>query len=116
MRMSDWSSDVCSSDLLHAPELSAAQSPQTLMEKQRYEARLWAHGPKWQTHSIAGERWNGFDAVRALGDGDDEILLVPLAGHTRGHTGVAIRDNGGWRLHCGDAYLDRKSTRLNSSH
>src|SRR3546814_13525637 len=87
MRMSDWSSDVCSSDLLHAPELSAAQSPQTLIEKQRYEARLWAHGPKWQTHSIAGERWNGFDAVRALGDGDDEILLVPLAGHTRGHTG-----------------------------
>src|SRR3546814_3596661 len=46
-------------------------------------SRSWAHGPKWQTHSIAGERWNGFDAVRALGDGDDEILLVPLAGHTR---------------------------------
>src|SRR3546814_7850402 len=68
-------------------------------------SRSWAHGPKWQTHSIAGERWNGFDAVRALGDGDDEILLVPLAGHTRGHTGVAIRDNGGWRLHCGDAYF-----------
>src|SRR3546814_15316510 len=59
MRMSDWSSDVCSSDLLHAPELSAAQSPQTLIETQRYDARLWAHGPKWQTHSIAGNRKSG---------------------------------------------------------
>src|SRR3546814_18490142 len=66
-------------------------------------SRSWAHGPKWQTHSIAGERGNGFDAVRALGDGDDEILLVPLAGHTRGQAGVANRDNGRRRLHCGDA-------------
>src|SRR3546814_11021547 len=113
MRMSDWSSDVCSSDLLHAPELSAAQSPQTLMEKQRYEARLWAHGPKWQTHSIAGERWNGFDAVRALGNGDDEILLVPLAGHTPGHPGVASRDNGSWRLPSGAAYFFHPSVEPN---
>lgn len=91
---------------VHAPELAAARAPQTLIEKQRYESRLWAHGPKWQTHVAAGERWNGFDAVRALGDSDDEILLVPLAGHTRGHTGVAAKDSdGGWRLHCGDAYF-----------
>lgn len=91
---------------VHAPELAAAQAPITLIEKQRYEARLWAHGPKWQLHETAGERWNGFNAVRALGDSDDEILLVPLAGHTRGHTGVAARDaDDGWRLHCGDAYF-----------
>lgn len=90
---------------VHAPELAAAQSPATLVEKQRYEARLWAHGPKWQTHSTTGERWNDFDAVRALSDGDDEILLVPLKGHTRGHTGVAVKQASGWRLHCGDAYF-----------
>ena len=92
---------------VHGPELAAAQAPATLLEKQRYEARLWAHGPKWQQHGTAGERWNGFDAVRALGTtgADDEILLVPLAGHTRGHTGVAVKDQGTWRLHCGDAYF-----------
>lgn len=90
---------------VHAPELAAAEAPATLIEKQRYEARLWAHGPKWQTHEAGGERWNGFASVRALGGGDDEILLVPLAGHTRGHSGVAVRDQAGWRLHCGDAYF-----------
>ena len=90
---------------VHAPELAAAQTPATLIEKQRYEARLWAHGPKWHAHRTDGERWNGFESVRALGEGSDEILLVPLAGHTRGHTGVAARDGKGWRLHCGDAYF-----------
>lgn len=90
---------------VHAPELEAAQSRPSYIEKQRYERRLWKHGPKWQTHSTGGERWNGFEAVRALGSGDDEILLVPLRGHTRGHSGVAVRDGGGWRLHCGDAYF-----------
>lgn len=90
---------------VHAPEWAAAQAPATFIEKQRYEARLWAHGPNWQTHAVSGERWQGFDAVRALGDGDDEILLVPLTGHTRGHTGVAVRTGSGWRMHCGDAYF-----------
>ena len=90
---------------VHAPELDAAERPRTLVEKQRYESRLWAHGPQWVRHSTQGERWNGFNAVRALGDGDDEILLIPLPGHTRGHTGVAVREAGGWRLHCGDAYF-----------
>ena len=92
---------------VHAPELAAAEAPATLIEKQRYESRLWSHGPRWQRHAFQGERWNGFEAVRALGgDGSpDEILLAPLAGHTRGHTGVAVRDGDHWRLHCGDAYF-----------
>lgn len=90
---------------VHAPELAAAQAPSTLIEQQRYEDRLWEHKPKWRTHTTSGERWNGFDAVQALGDSDDEILLVPLTGHTRGHTGVAVKEREGWRLHCGDAYF-----------
>ncbi len=31
--------------------------------------------------------------------------MIPLPGHTRGHTGVAVRDGDGWLLHCGDAYF-----------
>lgn len=90
---------------VHAPELDAAQAPATLNERMRYESRLWAHGPRWQRHSTQGEQWNGFDSVRALGSGDDEILLLPLIGHTRGHAGVAVRSDTGWRVHCGDAYF-----------
>jgi len=43
--------------------------------------------------------------VRALDGLPPEILLVPLAGHTRGHTGVAVRRGGRWLLHAGDAYF-----------
>lgn len=90
---------------VHAPELDAAQAPRSFIEKQRYESRLWAHGPKWVRHNTQGETWKGFESVRALGQGDDEILLIPLRGHTRGHSGVAARDGSQWRLHGGDAYF-----------
>ena len=33
------------------------------------------------------------------------MLLIPLHGHTLGHTGVAVRRGDGWLLHCGDAYF-----------
>ena len=35
------------------------------------------------------------------------MLLVPLPGHTLGHTGVALRRGDRWLLHCGDAYFHR---------
>ena len=34
-----------------------------------------------------------------------EILIVPLAGHTLGHAGIAIETGEGWLLHAGDAYF-----------
>ena len=33
------------------------------------------------------------------------MLLIPLAGHSLGHTGVAIKTGDSWLLHCGDAYF-----------
>lgn len=85
-------------------ELEAALHP-SLRERTRYIAAHWAHGPRWVRHAPEGERWMGFESVRALPDSDDEILLIPLPGHTRGHTGVAVRQGDGWLLHCGDAYF-----------
>ncbi len=85
-------------------ELDAAMNP-TLRERARYVAAQWAHGPRWVTHEPEGDDWFGFESVRALPSSDDEILLIPLVGHTRGHTGVAIRNDDGWLLHCGDAYF-----------
>jgi glyoxylase-like metal-dependent hydrolase (beta-lactamase superfamily II) len=35
----------------------------------------------------------------------DDILLIPLPGHTPGHSGVAVRTADGWLPHAGDAYF-----------
>ena len=85
-----------------ADELDAALHP-TVRERARYVGAQWAHGPCWEPHRVAGEEWFGFGAVSAL---DDDVLLVPLRGHTRGHCGVAVRRaDGGWLLHSGDSYF-----------
>jgi glyoxylase-like metal-dependent hydrolase (beta-lactamase superfamily II) len=75
----------------------------------RYQTRQWDEVRHWQFYqSGAGDRWMGFDAVRALEGLPPEILLVPLAGHTWGHSGVAIReDSGNWLFYAGDAYFYR---------
>jgi glyoxylase-like metal-dependent hydrolase (beta-lactamase superfamily II) len=57
---------------------------------------------------VDGEEWFGFESVRVLPAVEPEILMVPLVGHTRGHTGIAVREGNGWLLHCGDAYFNRK--------
>jgi glyoxylase-like metal-dependent hydrolase (beta-lactamase superfamily II) len=87
-------------------ELQAALHP-SLRERERYVAVHWAHGPKWVEHGTGGDDWFGFQSVRILPGADPEIVLVPLIGHTRGHTGVAVKQGERWLLHCGDAYFHR---------
>lgn len=88
---------------VYGAELDAALNP-ALRERARYVPGQWAHGPQWVRHEVAGDDWLGFEAVTAL---TDDVLLVPLHGHTRGHCGVAVRrQDGGWLLHAGDAYFD----------
>jgi glyoxylase-like metal-dependent hydrolase (beta-lactamase superfamily II) len=87
-------------------ELEAAMSPRR-QERSRYIAAHWAHGPRWVEHEAGGEQWFGFDSVRVLPGSDAEVLLIPLPGHSFGHTGVAVRQADGWLLHCGDAYFHR---------
>ncbi|MGY4344069.1 glyoxylase-like metal-dependent hydrolase (beta-lactamase superfamily II) [Bradyrhizobium sp. GM7.3] len=43
--------------------------------------------------------------VRALGDAEADILMIPLAGHTLGHCGIAVRSGDKWLLHAGDSYF-----------
>ncbi len=87
---------------VYADELHAARHPRP-QERARYRSVQWAHGPKWREHRIAGESWRGFESVTALGD---DVLLVPLLGHTRGHCGVAVRTGDDeWLLHAGDSYF-----------
>ena len=84
-----------------AAELEAAvsQAPSS-----RYRPAHWAHGPKWVTYTTdAGDDWFGFTSLQPEGL-SPHIRLVPLGGHTAGHTGVAVHDGDRWLLHCGDAY------------
>ncbi len=85
-------------------EHQAAMHPASLMERNRYSAAHFRHSPLWSLHTISrGERWFGFDNVRALPDAEADVLLIPLFGHTRGHCGVAVQGPQGWLLHAGDA-------------
>jgi glyoxylase-like metal-dependent hydrolase (beta-lactamase superfamily II) len=98
-----------------ADELAAATARKTVKEKNRYISAQWAHGPDWVEHTLpdqqsAGDTWLGFDSVQAV---SDDVLLVPLRGHTRGHCGVAVkRPSGGWFLHAGDAYFSHGEKEL----
>jgi glyoxylase-like metal-dependent hydrolase (beta-lactamase superfamily II) len=82
-------------------------------DRVRYRPSQWAHRPRWVTYaSHQGDAWFGFDAVRQLEGLPADILLIPLAGHTRGHTAVAVQlsradrdvERPPWLLHAGDAY------------
>jgi glyoxylase-like metal-dependent hydrolase (beta-lactamase superfamily II) len=67
---------------------------------------------KWAAVEEVGESWFGFSAVRAIPGTRDEVLLVPLPGHSRGHCGVAVRRANDWLLHCGDAYFHHSEVEL----
>ena len=88
---------------VYGEELQAARRPRTLVERRRYVPAQWAHNPHWVIHEVEGQDWFGFGNVRAI---DDDIRMVPLLGHTRGHCGVAVRrPEGGWLLDAGDSYF-----------
>lgn len=85
------------------PEYRAAMGRNGLKGRLVYVPAHWVHGPRWVLHRPAGERWFGFKAVRLAPDLSPEVWLIPLAGHTPGHCGVAVERPGGWLLHAGDA-------------
>ena len=87
-------------------EHEAAVDP-SLRDRPRYPASHFEHGPNWSTYGSGGDEWFGFESIRVLPGVDPEILLIPLPGHSRGHTAVAVREGDGWLLHCGDAYFHR---------
>lgn len=86
-----------------AEELAAATRPgKSGNDRFRYPDGQWRHGPRWTPHETTGETWFGFSGVREVGP---DVLLVPLFGHTHGHTGVAVRTGDRWLLHAGDSYF-----------
>ncbi|HTQ02528.1 MAG TPA: MBL fold metallo-hydrolase [Polyangiaceae bacterium] len=91
---------------VHAREHAAAMKRDGFRARRRYRPAMWAHGPDFRLYSEEGEPWFGFEAVRGLEGLPPEMLLVPLFGHTLGHSGVAIESDRGWLLQAGDAFFD----------
>lgn len=94
---------------LHAREHAAAMARSTLRERERYLKAQWAHGPRWEVYSESGDSWRGLPAITRLRGLDADIGLVPLYGHSRGHSGVIVRARERWLLHAGDAYFHRNA-------
>src|SRR3546814_4959450 len=97
MRISDWSSDVCSSDLLHAAPGDA------LLQKIAVNRRMARH---------EGGAETGREGRLGLGHAD----LGPRDARGIARKEVIHRLIGGQLRDRGQHAIDRKSTRLNSSH
>lgn len=91
-------------------EIEAALNPKDWMEKSRYKAKQFRYKPKWTATMNTTESWFGFENVQRLKGIHEDILLIPLHGHTQGHCGVAIKNaDNQWLFHVGDLYMDRRS-------
>ena len=95
---------------IHMTDVEAryALLQKTWLDRQRFRPQQWGTTrPQWRVYDQGrGERWFGFDAVTNLQGLPDDILMVPLPGHTHGHAGVAVRDaDGHWLLQAADAYF-----------
>jgi glyoxylase-like metal-dependent hydrolase (beta-lactamase superfamily II) len=88
-----------------ATEALGAMRAPSRIEKFRFRAVQWAHGPKIVEHTPDGETWRGFAAAKELDEVSPGIALISLPGHSRGHACVAVDAGHRWLLHCGDAYF-----------
>src|SRR3546814_1845922 len=110
MRISDWSSDVCSSDLATLVEGPAGDWWSVY---HGYEAGYWTLGRQTLLDPV---EWtdNGWFRMRG---GDLSQPLAKPAGGTAGPHGMALSDDfATLALGAKWNFLDRKSTRLNYSH
>lgn len=91
---------------LLASERQHAVAQKTWLDRQRFRPQQWSTAANWRVYQAGeGETWFGLDAVRSLDGVSDQVLMVPLLGHTYGHTGVAVNYDGRWLLLAGDAYF-----------
>src|SRR3546814_1253000 len=108
MRISDWSSDVCSSDLMRALDRADLAPP---------------HVPMRQRHEIAAIPQCEQQTARRIDDSsdraDDALVQFPIAAACDSHRPDETQPFAAIVIFIGEEVLgdlDRKSTRLNSSH
>lgn len=84
----------CSQVHVHEAEYRAVTDPSAEHHDDsldRFMAAHRAHGPRWAVARPHAGGWFGFDSVATLEGLPEDILLIPLPGHTPGHCGVAVR-------------------------
>lgn len=87
-------------------ERDYALEQRTWLDRQRFRPQQWSSRDRWRVYQPGeGDTWFGFDRVRPIAELSDEVLMVPLIGHTHGHAGVAVKRDVGWLLLAGDAYF-----------
>ncbi|GAA4634187.1 MBL fold metallo-hydrolase [Actinoallomurus vinaceus] len=94
---------------LHEEEYRAVTDPAAEHHRESVERFMpahRAHGPLLTpARSHPGDSWFGIENVARPEGLAADILLVPLPGHTPGHSGVAVRSGDRWALNAGDAYF-----------
>ncbi|MFD7841732.1 MBL fold metallo-hydrolase [Nocardia sp. NPDC059764] len=88
---------------LTAAEALAMRRP-TEGDRLRFNSMLWEHDPTIVEYRPEGESWRGFTAQELTGISPG-IVMIPMPGHTRGHTAIAVDAGHRWVMHCGDAFL-----------
>src|SRR3546814_4896840 len=111
MRISDWSSDVCSSDL-RAAALLRFVADIDLDEQARLLSGLFAGARERADERGAVDRVDGVEQRHRL----LRLVRLELADQVEGDVGRRFAQRGPFGGGFLDAILDRKSTRLNSSH
>lgn len=86
-------------------EMDAARTARGFITSRRYRPIQWEAVRDWEFYEPGGDSWFGFEGAQELRGLPPELVYVPLAGHTAGHAGVAVREDERWLLHAGDAYF-----------
>lgn len=94
-----------------ATEVASAYSSR-LRSRLRYNrSQLPQNAATIHGHATGTDTWRGFTNITPLSAIDEGIALIPLPGHTAGHTAVAVDAGHRWVLHCGDAFYHRNTVR-----
>lgn len=97
---------------LLAEEKRSAENRDSMLARSRYRPEQWRKVKRWETYSEQeGEAWRGMGNARKLRGIRDDILMIPMIGHTFGHAGYAIDQGAQSFLHCGDAYFNGATVR-----
>ncbi|HPH68983.1 MAG TPA: MBL fold metallo-hydrolase [Kofleriaceae bacterium] len=94
---------------VHRSEHRAAMDRVRRTDRRRYMPAQWAHAPKWALYEPTGDTWRGVPSISQLRGVHEDIGLLPMTGHTLGHSAVTVRAGEQWLVHAGDAYFNRAS-------